>query len=74
MKYSPFFSTMYLICRKNSPPVIVETVESEKEFCFYHQYEITVVDLKTRQYLVGIEDHPRFGVISKWEQIPQQYK
>lgn len=65
---------MYLICRKNSPPVIVETVESEKEFCFYHQYEITVVDLKTNKYLIGTEQDAIHGVISKWKQIPQRFK
>ena len=65
---------MYLICRKYSPPVIVETVESEKEFCFYHQYEILVVDLKTNKYLVGTEEDPIHGVISKWEPIQQRLK
>jgi hypothetical protein len=65
---------MYLICRKNNKPIIVETVKSEKEFGYYSMCGTTVVDLKTNKYLVGTEEDPIHGVISKWEQIPQQYK
>ena len=66
---------MYLICYKNGrTPVIIENIDSEKEFCFYERYEITVVDLKTNKYLVGTEEDPIHGVISKWEPVPQRHK
>lgn len=48
---------------------------SEKELLdFYDLYSVVVVDIATRKYLVGTEDHPKYGVIAKWEQIPRRLK
>lgn len=63
---------MYLICRKNNPPHIVETVKSEKEFGYYYVCGITVVDLKTNKYLAGIKEDPIHGTVSTWEQVEQK--